>query len=436
MSASTGSEPRDRGSIERRGNSLRVKVYAGKDPVTGKRVYLTESTTDEKEARRIRTRFLAQVDKQRNARTKAPLQVALDDQLRMLDLEPKSRHAYDGYIRNHVGPLLGHVPVADIDARVLEEFYAELRRCRKHCNGALEIDHRVDGPHECRTVRHRYPPGRRPAGGHKNHDCAKSKCVVQECQPHVCNPLSKSTVSKIHHLIKGALASAVRWDWIETNPADVARKPKQPAPEPHPPTAEQVADIVNAAWQQGEAWGMLVWLVMVTGLRRGELLRLRWNDVDLRAGKLTIRKTKTRRMRILAIDPATVDLLKEHHARYVDIVRKVGRKPSSEAFLFSYEVAHDRHYDPDAVTHRYAKMCASLGIDSHLHELRHYSATELLTAGVDLRTVAGRLGHGGGGATTLRVYAAWVDSADRKAADLLGGRMKRPPPKKADSSSG
>jgi integrase len=71
-------------------------------------------------------------------------------------------------------------------------------------------------------------------------------------------------------------------------------------------------------------------------------------------------------------------------------------------------------------------MCTKLGIDSHLHALRHYSATELLTAGVDLRTVAGRLGHGGGGATTLRVYAAWVSSADRQAAEILGGRMKRP----------
>jgi len=49
-------------------------------------------------------------------------------------------------------------------------------------------------------------------------------------------------------------------------------------------------------------------------------------------------------------------------------------------------------------------MCAALGIDSHLHALRHYSATELLTAGVDLCTVAGRLGHGRGGAVTLRVY--------------------------------
>jgi integrase len=72
-------------------------------------------------------------------------------------------------------------------------------------------------------------------------------------------------------------------------------------------------------------------------------------------------------------------------------------------------------------------MCAALGIDSHLHALRHYSATELLTAGVDVRTVAGRLGHGGGGATTLRVYAAFVDEADRRAAEILGSRMKRPP---------
>jgi site-specific recombinase XerD len=70
-------------------------------------------------------------------------------------------------------------------------------------------------------------------------------------------------------------------------------------------------------------------------------------------------------------------------------------------------------------------MCAKLGIDSHLHALRHYTATELLSAGVDLRTVAGRLGHAGGGTTTLRVYAAWVSASDRRAAEILGSRMKR-----------
>jgi integrase len=68
-------------------------------------------------------------------------------------------------------------------------------------------------------------------------------------------------------------------------------------------------------------------------------------------------------------------------------------------------------------------MCAEIGITSHLHALRHYSATSF-TAGIDLRTVAGRLGHGGG-ATILRVYAGWVGESDRRAAAILGSRLHR-----------
>jgi integrase len=71
-------------------------------------------------------------------------------------------------------------------------------------------------------------------------------------------------------------------------------------------------------------------------------------------------------------------------------------------------------------------MCADLGIDSHLHTLRHYSATELISSGVDIRTVVGRLGHGGGGTTTLRVYAAWVAESDKRAGGILASKMGRP----------
>ena len=71
-------------------------------------------------------------------------------------------------------------------------------------------------------------------------------------------------------------------------------------------------------------------------------------------------------------------------------------------------------------------MCADLGIDSHLHAMRHYRATELITAGIDIRTVTGRLGHGGGGTTTLRVYTAWVAHSDKNAADLLARRFTAP----------
>ena len=64
-----------------------------------------------------------------------------------------------------------------------------------------------------------------------------------------------------------------------------------------------------------------------------------------------------------------------------------------------------------------------------LRSLRHYSATELVAAGVDLRTVAGRLGHGSGGATTLKVYAGWVDEADRRAVTTIASIMPKPVPR-------
>ncbi|MGH8686044.1 MAG: GntR family transcriptional regulator, partial [Nitrosospira sp.] len=86
-----------------------------------------------------------------------------------------------------------------------------------------------------------------------------------------------------------------------------------------------------------------------------------------------------------------------------------------------------RCHKPDSLTQRYGRLAKRLGIDTVLHNLRHYSATELIAAGVDARTVAGRLGHGGGGATTLRVYTAWVSESDQRAAATLVGRMPARP---------
>jgi integrase len=393
-------------------------MYAGVDPLTGKRLYLTESTSDEREAERILTRFQAEVDAQRNARTRAVFTLAIEEWLKVHELEDTTREGYEMYARRYINPALGNEAVSAMSARLLEQFYAELRRCRARCGGKVAVDHRVDGPHECQVVKHKRPPGRPPAGGYPAHDCGKAGCTVTECPPHQCRPLSNATISKLHFIMRGALAAAVRWDWITSNPAEVAKKPRQPVPQPKPPTPEQASRIVTAAWDEDADWGTLVWLVMVTGLRRAELLALRWSDVEL--------DTKTHQVRRISLDEATVEVLAEHHARYLDTMRQLDTSPRADAYLFSYEAAHDRPYNPSGVSHRYARMCAKLGVDSHLHALRHYSATELLTAGVDLRTVAGRLGHGGGGATTLRVYAAWVGEADRRAAEILGGRMRRP----------
>jgi integrase len=321
---------------------------------------------------------------------------------------------------------------------MLEEFYAELRRCRHRCrNGEPATDHRTTSKHECRVVRHKRRPGR--PRRNELHECAAAGCTVIECPPHRCGPLAPATIRKMHFAIQGARTSAKRWGRIIQNPAEIANKPRQPASEPDPPTGEQAARIIEAAWAEDENWGAPVWLVMVTGVRRAELLALRWSRIDLAAGRIRVRRnwvggkekdTKTHHMRWLSLDPATVEVLKEHRGRYERDMKRLGLDPTPDAFLFSYQPQRDRPADPSGVTHRYGRMCARIGIDSPLHALRRYSATELLSAGVDLRTVAGRLGHagggGGGGATTLKVYAAWVNESDRRAAEILGGRMKRP----------
>ena len=440
---------RERGYVRTRGKSHQVLVYAGVDPVTGKDSYLTESTTDAKKIPEIRTRLLAQVDRQRNAATKATLAYTLDEWLQVHEADENTVDNYRGLIERTIkdpaaggGQALGDVPISKLGARDLERFYAQLRRCSVRCNGKPFTEHRVEGPHECRTVRHRWPPGRPSAKARAEHDCEAAGCKVTECGWHVCRPLSRSTVRQIHSIISGALAAAKRWDWIPTNPAADAKRPRQEPPKPAPPTAEEAARILAAAWEQDLDWGTLIWLKMVTGARRGELCALRWYDVQFADAVLEIRRnytrrnrrstekdTKTHQMRRLGLDPETVEVLTEQRARYAERLAALDIQGSGAAYVFSYEPDHSRPCDPDGITHRYARMCRCLGIESHLHTLRHYAATELINAGFDVRTVAGRLGHGGGGTTTLRVYAAWVPESDRRASDALAGKMRRPPAK-------
>jgi integrase len=163
---------------------------------------------------------------------------------------------------------------------------------------------------------------------------------------------------------------------------------------------------------------MLVWTYLVTGARRGEVLALRWEHLDLitgvlpirhsvseqRGGATTIKGTKTHQSRRISLDAQTLALLIDHRERVIARCTAIGAGFDDLRFIFSYAPDHTRPCSPSAVTHRYARMVAKLGVRTHLHAMRHYSATELLASGVDLRTVAGRLGHGSGGATTLKVY--------------------------------
>jgi integrase len=412
--ASDQAERRRRGTIRERGGVYQVRVYVGLDPVTGERVDLTGTAPSEREAEKMLTKFLAEKDARRAARSKITLGDACGRWLETLDVEAKTKHEYAGYIRRTITdrPKLGALPLAKVDASVVESLYAQLRRCRRTCKpGEVLTDHRT----------------------HVEHECDK------RCKPHECRPLASATIRTIHAILSGTFGMAMRYQWITVNPIDQVVKPRAKRPQPQPPTAEEAARLVAAAFDKGkdDEWGTLVWLVMVTGMRRSELAALRWRHIDLdrsvielRAGYVVVdgagihKDTKTHQMRRLTLDPETVALLVEHKERCRAQLQEIDKNVelTAENFVFSADPTYSKPRNPDGISNRYRRMAANLDIDTHIHALRHYSATELLSSGVDLRTVAGRLGHGDG-STTLRVYAAWVTAADQEAAALMASKM-------------
>jgi hypothetical protein len=146
----------------------------------------------------------------------------MDAWLRVLDVEASTRESYEQYARVHLYPAFGDEPVGPITVEVLEAFYAELRRCSRRCSGQAVIEHRTNGPHDCRSVKHRRPPGRPPALGYPPHDCEARGCVVIECRAHECHPLSPATIRRIHFAIRGVLTAAERWGWTTSKAAVIA----------------------------------------------------------------------------------------------------------------------------------------------------------------------------------------------------------------------
>jgi hypothetical protein len=95
--------------------------------------------------------------------------------------------------------------------------------------------------------------------------------------------------------------------------------------------------------------------------------------------------------------------------------------------VFPAEVDGSKPWRPDLWTRRFAKLRDQAGTKARLHDVRHFVATTPLTSGVDLATVAGRLGHGGGGKSTLAIYSYFLQEPDRIAADVMGTVLKRKP---------
>jgi integrase len=205
-------------------------------------------------------------------------------------------------------------------------------------------------------------------------------------------PLAPTTVRQIHAILRRALSQAVKWGWLSSNPAALASPPPVVPRDIHPPTPEEVVRLLDAAWEADADFGTLLWLAMTTGARRGELCALRWSDIRFIELDLLIARnyvvrgsgrkekdTKTHQSRRIALDDATAAVLLEHLERCTSRAKTLGDELRPDAYVFSLDPAGREPRLPDSVSRRVYRLAQRLGMPGrHLHEFRHYSATQLL----------------------------------------------------------
>lgn len=158
---------------------------------------------------------------------------------------------------------------------------------------------------------------------------------------------------------------------------------------------------------------------IASGMRLGEILRLTWNDIDLRTGKLTVRVSKTKAgCRTLAVDGATRARLAQWKSLQSELFSEIGLEQTSETPVICSQTG--AHLDECNFEKWWRSFRNESGFDGlRFHELRHTQATQLLANGVDVKTVQARLGHADA-SLTLKWYAHALPENDEKAAQMIG----------------
>lgn len=363
----------------------------------GTRQVLRRGFTSHKGAAAELRKALAEVDRGAHV---APSKLTLgaylvDTWLPALRLKPSTEASYRKNVRLHVIPHVGALPLSGITGQRLTVLYRQ-----------LEQEGRADG-----------------TGG-----------------------LSARTVRYVHTIVHRALRDAVDDGLLVVNPADRAKPPtsaQAKAPELHYWTPAQLGAFLD--WSQGDddelfaAWQLLA----ATGMRRGEALGLRWGDVDMTGGRVSIRRSavlvknhgagesivigppKSGRARVVDIDPRTVAVLKAHRSALAGLDLRLAREDAYVLPANDGGVRHPERFSR-TFTARLCRVGKALGEQAppaiRLHDLRHSHATALLAAGVHPKVVQERLGH----ATisiTLDTYSHVIPTMQRAAADSFAAAV-------------
>lgn len=379
-----------KGHIRKRGErSWAVVVDLGRDPGTGKRRQKWHTV---KGTKRDAERELARLVNELNAgQYVAPAILTVGEYLEQW-LEDHARHrvrpttleSYQAMVDHHLLPGLGATRLDRLTPLQLQRFYsAQLAQGRR------------DG---------------KPGG------------------------LSPRTVQYMHACLRQALNQAVKLGLLAKNPAEAVSPPRAPEPELTVWTADQTAAFLEAA--RPSRYYPLYVLAVYTGLRRGELLGLRWQDVDLTRGILQVRQSLTRTGQGILVQPP-----KTRQSRRAVVLGKsclevlvaVRQQQAQEAevlghanpggYVFTSEAG--KPVEPRALTRQFEAIVARTGLPGlTFHGLRHVHATLLLVAGVHPKVAAERLGHSRVGITLDR-YSHLVESLQEAATAAVETLMAR-----------
>lgn len=384
---------RPRGHVRQLGpDRWRLYVELDRDPLSGRRRQRTKviAAANRRAAQDAWSEFAAEARSGTAppaAGSDATVDELLDRWLDNHDVEASTKADWTDELRRYVRPHIGARAIAGVDAHTIDALYRKLERC----------------------------------GGKDG------------------KALSGATVRHVHTCLRLAFAQAVRWRWIAVNPVLDARPPAVRATEVDPPDVAARAALLAAAAEMGPSWPVALRLAVVTGARRGELCGLQWGDLDLDAGTVTFRRVVRRegstyvvapRMktaasrRTIALGAPTVAALRAWRRLAAERALAAGVGLADSSFVLSADPAGRTFRNPAAVTAKFTRIRERAGQPGvRLHDLRHAFATELLAAGVDVRTVAGR-GGWANASVLLRTYAHFVPARDQAAAELLDGLLE------------
>lgn len=237
--------------------------------------------------------------------------------------------------------------------------------------------------------------------------------------------LSASMVRRVHSLLHQALDAAVRARLIPSNPADGVQLPKQRRTQKQILNDEQL-NVLMKAIEGDEDWHDFFYTELTTGLRRGEICALRWEDFDESEGLLHVRRTLKREngalvcgdtktyagQRVILLPLSTAELLRER------------RKSALTDWIFPNLLRPEQPTNPNTAYDHMKLILKRAGLpDIRFHDLRHTFATHALASGVDAKTLAGILGHTNA-SFTLDTYTHVTDDMKETASGIVGDFME------------